>query len=1195
MEKNNLLKKLFCVILATAVFAVSIPLTAIAATTDEVDFAVISDIHYFAESAMGSTAEDKQEYRDMMLLNNSTSGLSKEIIDAAMANITAKALAGEIDFLLIPGDLTKNAEYSAHVEFSNRLKTFELTTGVPVYVINGNHDINNPRAAYYDGEKVVDCKDAPELRDTLDTTPEEFETLYRDFGYTPEDGYYNRYKPAASNSEGSLSYATDIGDNYRLIAIDSQRYSADNTESGENNQETAGQVSEALLRWTLNECAKAEADGKTIIGMMHTNIVPHFETESDLFQAFVLNEWEKFADAVADAGMHQVVTGHVHMQDISTYVSDNGEKITDIVATSILSYPNQYRTVNLKTSVTGATTVTYKTHDVDEVFPVVIDGVTQPKPFKYQTWKYNFGSDSIKNYVTNMLRYELTYGFGKDIKDAGGLYYYLSKTVGFKDLISDLAGNEFLGTLGESAIKLLLFSLCRQIENAYLSDVDNTMAILDPMLDKLLAIEVSDYPSVSFRDTLGFCSTGSKGTVGDLASAVLAHLYTGNENTENDKFIQSALNRFYNGENAEVIVDTLLDVVVNDLLQDTILKDIKIDPVSIGVNGANGEIVQGLVDAVDNILGTNGFPEVGISDIISILLLSGIVGGDKLSDVVYGLLDEYLTESQYDIIDGEFYRILNDFTHDYNPGLEADFFGTITTNGRVAVPLSQNNLRLPSHIAVTFGEDSATTRNISYYTKYSLTSTDIQIVPYSTNPDFSNGTTVNVNIDADCEVDAEREYSAIDLGFIGIISHPVYVNRHTVKLSGLEPGTKYCYRVGDATRGWWSDTGVIDTADNSDTLSFLHVTDPQSVTEKQYDENWALTLNTAFSNHNADFIVNTGDLVDNGDDFVEWKRMFNSASGILINTPLMSASGNHEARGENAVVDNFALSNIEGQDTTTGVYYSFDYNIAHIAILNTNDLNSSNGLSDEQIEWLKEDMNSSDKPWKFVALHKAPYSNGSHFDDDDVEAIRAQLQSLMPELGIDLVLQGHDHVFMRTDVMNNNEVVEAKTQKLKYNGLKYESKINPDGTIYSINGTAGSKHYEPKPAEETANSFPQGETVISINIPSYSHIQIDRGNLYFDSYGVNPDGSEERIDSFAISKVVTLSDGTVVDGTKGNKVVNPNNNGSNNGGSPNVIDNISDTYRENPAYFYIAFAVISLAAATGIIATVVIKKKREEI
>ena len=51
--------------------------------------------------------------------------------------------------------------------------------------------------------------------------------------------------------------------------------------------------------------------------------------------------------------------------------------------------------------------------------------------------------------------------------------------------------------------------------------------------------------------------------MGDLASTVLAYHYTNNENPENDKFLNNALDRFNNGENAEAIVYSLDGQVVN--------------------------------------------------------------------------------------------------------------------------------------------------------------------------------------------------------------------------------------------------------------------------------------------------------------------------------------------------------------------------------------------------------------------------------------------------------------------------------------------------------------------------------------------------------------------------------------------------------------------------------------------------------
>lgn len=1176
MNKKGIFKKLLCFIIAVAVIAVSIPFTALAAAPAEVNFGVMSDLHYFARNSMGP---DINKFIEVCKLDNSTSYLAQSVLECALASFKEMADRGEIEFVLIPGDLTKNGEKAGHIELAARLRRFEQETGIPVYLINGNHDVNNGSAAKFNGTEWVD--DTP-------CTPEEFESIYNEFGY---DEALSRYEPAAGEYEGGLSYTANLGDGYRLIAIDGGRYSADNTDNGTDEHETAGSMSPELLAWVKAETEKAIADGRTPIGLTHFNMVPHFDCEEDLFEAFVMKEWEKCADTLADAGMHYVFTGHVHMQDVASYVSDNGETITDIVTSTLLSYPNQFRTVSLETEASGKITLDYKTHDIDEVMQVEINGVPQARPFKLQSFGLNFGEGGIKSFVMNKLEFELRYGIGKDIENAGGLFNYLNNAIDLDAALKEATNSELLGGISSSALKAVLLTLCNQLDRTYIQNPEYTLTVLEPMLDKILNVEISDYPCTKFADTLGFESSGEKGTVGDLASTVLAYHYTNDEYPHDDRFLQSALKRFDNGENAETLVNTLLTVILDDLLQGEILKNIRIDPLSLGINGSNPEIFQALADAITGIVGADGFTGLGAGDVISVLLMTGLLGGEKLSDVVYSALSEYLTQSQYDIIDGEFYRIMKDFTYDETPAEKADLNGTVVYNGRVPVTATAYNLRKPSNIAVTFGTDTKTTRNISYFTKYSVTRTDVQIVPYSENPDFSRGTTVNANISTNCEKEVTRSYASVDLGFLGILYHDIYINRHTVKITGLEAGKKYCYRVGDASRNWWSDVGVIETADNSNAFSFFHMTDPQSVTEKQYNNNWAMTVDTAFANHGeSDFILSTGDMVDHGGDFKHWQRMFNSASDNLIDTALMEAAGNHEAKAENAIVDNYLLTNLPEQDTTTGVYYSFDYNTAHFALLNTNDLNEDGTLSTEQLEWLKADMNASKQPWKFVALHKAPYSNGSHFDDDDVIALREQLSVLMPELDIDIVFQGHDHVYMRTDAMNNNEVVASEKQTLKYNGLEYTSKIKPEGTVYSINGTAGVKHYEPKPQEETDALFPTAEKIISIDIPTYSYIQIDGGNLYFDSYSVE-NGTETRIDQFAISKVVTLPDGTVIDGTTGDNVIS-NGQGGGNGGD---ISGISGTSSAGRIAFYTSSAAVCVVMIVMVYMTaVVIKRRREE-
>lgn len=78
-------------------------------------------------------------------------------------------------------------------------------------------------------------------------------------------------------------------------------------------------------------------------------------------------------------------------------------------------------------------------------------------------------------------------------------------------------------------------------------------------------------------------------------------------------------------------------------------------------------------------------------------------------------------------------------------------------------------------------------------------------------------------------------------------------------------------------------------------------------------------------------------------------------------------------------------------------------------------------------DWLKADMEKSDKPWKIVALHRGPY--GATYDSAEV---RDALTPAFDEAGIDLVLQGHDHNYVRTYAMNNKTEAPRRRRNSLY-------------------------------------------------------------------------------------------------------------------------------------------------------------------
>ena len=71
------------------------------------------------------------------------------ILDSAFAALAQSAEENGLEYVLIAGDLTYNGEKNAHEALAARLAAFEAETGLQVYVINGNHDINNSSATQY--------------------------------------------------------------------------------------------------------------------------------------------------------------------------------------------------------------------------------------------------------------------------------------------------------------------------------------------------------------------------------------------------------------------------------------------------------------------------------------------------------------------------------------------------------------------------------------------------------------------------------------------------------------------------------------------------------------------------------------------------------------------------------------------------------------------------------------------------------------------------------------------------------------------------------------------------------------------------------------------------------------------------------------------------------------------------------------
>ncbi len=1095
--------KLISVLLAAVLLFMALPTSVFAQNTEKgaIQLGVMTDVHYYAQENI----DDKDKATEVCEKTICTSHLADAILMTALDFYKVQAEQGKLDYLLIPGDLTKDGDYVSHVKLASILEAWEEETGVQVLVTNGNHDVNNPNAQVF--------KDGKFVKGARYVTPEEFREIYAELGY---DLAVEEFTPPAGEKAGALSYIAELENGYRLVVMDGGMYTADNTESGLDEKETGGQYSEAVFEWILEQIEECKQLGYSVIGMTHWNIVSHYrEKEVATFTDFLIEDCEYVSECLADAGMQYVFTGHLHIHDVSQHISDKGNIIYDIATASVINFPNLIRLVTFDNTQSGVLTADVKSHAFDELKPLSYNGKTYEQPFSNYCFGINFVGDSAKGMLMDLLSYYVD-TYSVEIKEAGGLYNFLCEMLGLEEMLDGLlnGGIGFAGItiIGTKNVMGLIKDLCNQLEAAYLQDPDVLMDIVGELLDNLLEIQFSEVPCTKFIDKYGFGDASRGGTFGDFVSSVLAYMY-GNEGTfDDDPFMQDMVKKLETGDITALLFDGIIEYVLNDFLLGELFSTLELNLPSAFPFGTFG---AGIVRTLDIILrvvlmGDMSFTNV-IDKVFKLLGALGVLDQSSLNGLLDHLIAEYITVSQMETIDWEIGSFIQAFCVDEAPS-DHNLTLTANTDGGYEVVATADNLRLPATVAVTFGEDSATTRNISWYTKKGVKGTDIEL---SLDPTDLGATPDGVKIDKSVET-VRRSYPGIDIGLAGLLTYEFDVNRHTVTIEGLKPGTTYYYRIGDASYGFWSDVATITTADNSDSFTFFHVSDSQGGSERHYDK-WSNLVDTAFTMYpDAAFLMHTGDHVDHGDNFKQWKWMFNSASEHLMSSVLMPTAGNHENHGEYALDDNFILPNVPEQETMTGVYYSFDYNNAHFIVLNSND-DEDNGISEEQIEWMKADAAASDAEWKFVMLHKAPYSNGSHYDDGDVVELRKVLSKRMPELGIDMVLQGHDHVYLRTDAMNNNEVVEVYEMSVDNNGKTYTAKVNPDGTIYAINGCSGVKYYQTKDPADTDELFPRAEAIVDATYPVFAAIRIEGNSLYFDSYGVTENGTE-CIDSFAIVK-----------------------------------------------------------------------------
>jgi hypothetical protein len=267
---------------------------------------------------------------------------------------------------------------------------------------------------------------------------------------------------------------------------------------------------------------------------------------------------------------------------------------------------------------------------------------------------------------------------------------------------------------------------------------------------------------------------------------------------------------------------------------------------------------------------------------------------------------------------------------------------------------------------------------------------------------------------------------------------------HNVELTDLDYNTNYHYKCGDPNFGWSSDYNFNTAPASNKEFTFVSYGDSRSGIDER------LRVKDAIKTTNPAFILHSGDLINYGGSYNQWDIFFENMQDLISNSPLMPSIGNHDLLIPGKISPYFykffSLPNNER-------WYSFDYGNCHFVFLNSEERIMNIMSFSPQIRWLKNDLQEADENpeilWKFVVFHRPPYNSGTSHGNDTL--IRKYWCPIFDEYNVDIVFNGHEHIYERTYPLLNNEITDFNTQSYQ----------NPDGTIYVITGGAGAPLYNP--------------------------------------------------------------------------------------------------------------------------------------
>ncbi|MFK7788101.1 MAG: fibronectin type III domain-containing protein [Phycisphaeraceae bacterium] len=371
----------------------------------------------------------------------------------------------------------------------------------------------------------------------------------------------------------------------------------------------------------------------------------------------------------------------------------------------------------------------------------------------------------------------------------------------------------------------------------------------------------------------------------------------------------------------------------------------------------------------------------------------------------------------------------------------------------------------PDRVFLTFYGDPATSRAVTWRTDTSINQAYAEIAPATPGPSFPSKAQQYEATTQPLTLEDENKPNNITTHY------------HSAVFEKLKPDTLYAYRVGDGNKRWSEWIQFRTASDKPEPFRFMYFGDAQNDVHSRWSRVIRMAHRTA---PDAAFAIHAGDLVNGAHNDREWAEWMTAGGHLHAETTGVPVTGNHEyGKGKQSIQWRPQITVPVEESLPEELHesvYSFDYQGVQIIVLN------SCRLFEAQSAYLERKLGEGDYKWRVVTFHHPVFSPSRGGDPKT----RQQWKPILEKMGVDLVLQGHDHTYARGHTPKRTTTGEP---------------TNTPGTIY-VTSVSGPKMYKIK--QEGLDKFQKEDGLVTaktgVNTQFFQVIDVKDGRLEYRAY-----------------------------------------------------------------------------------------------